>query len=280
MICTEALVVKYEGYRTSARIMHCRSWKCPICRPLRQKELIAKAIEGRASKFLTLTVRDTFGTDPVDRARHLVSAWRDMRLDIHNELLIPEELRWLDKKDERWEASRQALRLARKACIKEQRPTVEFLAVIEATQAGEPHVHIIMRAPFIPQAWLSDWMAKRMDSPIVWIEAVDQRRKLATYVAKYCGKSPQRFGTLKRYWTSAKWQPRRCDNAPIMDGLAPLYQIIETNLDSWIAKMQAAGDDLRIEGKWIVAERVPPPYDETEQAIAMRIEYELARAAA
>lgn len=75
-----------------------------------------------------------------------------------------------------------------------------YLAVFEETKRGEPHLHILMRAPYIPQKWISDRMAELIEAPIVDIRRVSSPKAVASYVAKYVAKGPKSFGTLKRYW--------------------------------------------------------------------------------
>jgi len=172
MLCTQASIVKHGQNWNAAKVLYCRSWQCETCRPRRARQLVAQAIKGKPTKFLTLTVNPERGTDPVDRCRSLIKAWRALRL----------------------------------AIIKQFSPEgLPFLCVIEAQASGEPHLHIIARMPYVPQAWISAMMSKLIGAPIVDIRDVQSRRKLANYVAKYCGKDPQRFGTCKRYWQSKDW---------------------------------------------------------------------------
>lgn len=62
-----------------------------------------------------------------------------------------------------------------------------------------------MRAPYLPQRWLSEQMRDITGSPIVDIRYVANKQKAASYVAKYVSKEPQRFIGCKRYWRSLDW---------------------------------------------------------------------------
>jgi len=165
------------------------------------------AIKGKPTTFLTLTVSEASGPDPVQRCRNLVKAWRTLRLRIMR-LYNVEEL--------------------------------PFLAVVEAQKNGEPHLHIIARMPYVPQAWISEQMAALIGAPIVDIQAVRKTRKLANYVAKYCGKDPQRFGTCKRYWQSRDWmlvpkeeKPRRQSTDPVISRSACTIEEFERTEHCW-----------------------------------------------
>lgn len=79
---------------------------------------------------------------------------------------------------------------------------IEYLAVVEGTKRGEPHLHILYRGPWVDQRRLSTWMLELTGAPIVDVRAVRGRREAARYVAKYIAKRPEQFGTAKRYWRS------------------------------------------------------------------------------
>lgn len=134
---------------------------------------MAKAASGAPERFLTLTANPAVGSDPDERLLMLARAWR----------IVVQRLR---------------RRFPGQA--------VQYLAVVEATKRGEPHLHILLRSPWIPQSFLSACMAEIMDSPIVDIRQVRNQREVIRYVAKYITKAPHHFGTCKRYWSSQGWE--------------------------------------------------------------------------
>lgn len=127
------------------------------------------AVSGEPNRFLTLTVNPAFLDSPEARLTALNHAWK----------VIVKRLRRIHR-----------------------RRTIEYLAVVEGTKAGEPHLHILLRAPFLPHDQLSEWMAELTTAPVVDIRSIRSRRQIANYVAKYIAKKPEQFGTHKRYWTS------------------------------------------------------------------------------
>lgn len=134
---------------------------------------MAQAASGAATRFITLTVNPTVGNDPDHRLSLLSAAWRT--------------------------AVKRLRRLYGQS-------TIQYLAVVEATARGEPHLHILMRGPYIPQALLSSIMAELIDSPIVDIRKIKGAREVIRYVAKYITKAPHHFGTGKRYWSTQAWE--------------------------------------------------------------------------
>jgi len=140
--------------------------------PFRLAALKRLAANGKPTTFLTLTVNPATGQSPTDRARELVDAMRIM---------------------------------LKRAGRKFTKSRIEYLAVFEETKKGEPHLHMLMRAPFVPQKWISATMDELIAAPIVDIRRVTSARLAAQYVAKYVAKGPKSFGNLKRYWHTKRY---------------------------------------------------------------------------
>jgi hypothetical protein len=173
-LCGAWSLVAFRHGGTQAHTLWCRSWICSDCEPFRRAALKAFARSGSPKTFLTLTVNPTISSSPANRAALLVDAFR---------ILI------------------------RRARAKFTKSPIEYFAVFEATKAGEPHLHVLMRAPYLPQKWISETMRELIDAPIVDIRFIDNVGRAAFYVAKYVGKRPGKFGTMKRYWHSKGYAP-------------------------------------------------------------------------
>jgi hypothetical protein len=166
------VAVKLGDWDAEVRRLHCRSWYCDHCAVHRRHQLYAQAMSGHPNAFLTLTVNPATGTDADDRACRLVDAFQ---------ALIKEARR------------------------RHPNAPLEFLAVFEKTKRGEPHLHVLLRGPYLEQRWISEFMAARIDAPVCWIRAVENIAKDAGYVAKYISKDPAPFLGTKRYWTSRNY---------------------------------------------------------------------------
>lgn len=136
---------------------------------------MAKAAAGNATRFLTLTVNPSQFTNPAERLRALSWAWRTVVKRLKREY---------------------------------GKTAISYLAVVEETKAGEPHLHILLRSPYIPQAYLSACMGELINSPIVDIRRIRNTREVIRYVAKYITKAPAQFEGSKRYWCSQDWEPK------------------------------------------------------------------------
>lgn len=171
--CGERCISTIEQHVHHAITLRCRSWQCPDCSGLRQRQLIAQASRGAPNKFITITSRRREGISPEAAAKELVRAWRLIRR------------LWLRTHPGH---------------------SLEFIAIFEATKLGWPHLHVLARCAYIDQGWLARQMQRLTDSPVCWIEAIRSTKKMAAYVAKYTAKGPGKFGTLKRYWQSKRYQ--------------------------------------------------------------------------
>lgn len=175
MLCTELTAIMSIGQDLKVWPLRCKRWSCDHCRPHRQIGLRRLARGGNPTTFLTLTVNPAYGPSPDWRASALVAAFRTLRRRIVKRYNLPK---------------------------------LEFLAVFEATKKGEPHLHVLMRSPYIPQDWISDQMRQLMAAPVVDIRWVGDQGRLAAYVSKYLGKAPHAFAGVKRYWRSQEFDQR------------------------------------------------------------------------
>lgn len=166
-VCGGWSLVKHEATHTTAITLWCNSWQCPDCLPHRLRRLKRDASDGKPDKFITLTVNPAVGQSVEQRAYDLSNAWK----------IVVKRIR------RKWKGSK-----------------IEYMCVFEETKRGEPHLHILARAPYIPQKWLSEQLDELISAPIVDIRAVRGQKMAAAYVAKYVGKGPRPFGKLKRYW--------------------------------------------------------------------------------
>lgn len=175
MLCSELTIVKKTSRAVILTPLPCRRWTCEHCQPIRKRQLVGQAMSGHPDTFLTLTIKPSAYPDKEAAAVALVSAWRKIR---------------------------------REACRRYGYKHIPFMAFFEGTKAGWPHLHILLRVKWLDQWWLSERMEHHARSPIVDIRRIQSRRKAAFYVAKYAGKQPSQFGTLKRYWRSLIWDKR------------------------------------------------------------------------
>lgn len=139
---------------------------------------MAECHSGAPSTFMTLTSRRVATKTADEAALQLTHAWRLIRL-----------------------------RLMRRSGMKK----LPFIAVMEATKNGWPHLHILLRSIWLDHELISSWMAELHDSPVVDIQRIDNRKRVNAYVSKYCGKAAHKFGTAKRYYKTPDYDLRSED---------------------------------------------------------------------
>ncbi len=172
--CATGTLIAHEGPIVTARACSCRSWLCRHCCPGRRAAVRAMIVDGAPTSLLTLTWDAKRPEAPEAARLEMARGWRTLVARVRR----------------RWPAAE-----------------FEYFVVPEITRAGYPHLHIALRAPFIPHRWLSDAWNEIVGAPVVWIEAIRSHRYAARYLGKYLTKAEDRLGTTKRYWCSKGWLP-------------------------------------------------------------------------
>lgn len=178
MLCSEFSIVKNDPDAAEAATLKCRRWSCNQCRLIRQAEVRALCRAGNPSLMVTLTAAPDPEKTPDQQAVELVRAWR---------LIVKRHAR------------------------KFKSAKIAYLAVVEATKRGQPHLHILTREKFIDHAWLKEMMADITGSFVVWLTRLKSARGGAWYVSKYLGKDPHHYEGCKRYWTARDWIEDRAE---------------------------------------------------------------------
>ena len=213
-LCGEWTAVKEAPREHVAVTLRCRSWTCDDCSIMRKRKLIAQGIGGKPTKFLTLTSRKRDDMDEYEAAIELSRAWRVLRKRIMRKFKLSK---------------------------------LPFLAVFERHKSGWPHMHLLLRMPFISQKWLSKQMKELCDGPVVWIEHLWDSKKAAAYCAKYCSKCTQKIGTSKRYWQSKDYDLRNKNRGKALDISSSPWEVSDFSLQSFADCWKKMG--------WIVEER-------------------------
>jgi len=205
MLCSELQLVKQgDGYQ-DIKPLPCDRWSCDYCAPRRRAALIEQAAAGNPNKMLTLTVAAHVGESPTHRRALLHDAWKRLVKRVLRQFARPPGDRWALTGGARSRRMAHIISRADGKTAAGECARLPYMAFIEKTKLGEPHLHILLRCPFIPQDWLAEQMRDLIGSPVVWIEQVKGTASAVRYVTKYVGKAPAQFGTAKRYWVSHGW---------------------------------------------------------------------------
>jgi len=158
---------------------------CENCAPLRISRIKRRFRDGDPNKFFTITLPKGAYETQQQRVDVLHAALRALKKEMH-------------KRHPLWE--------------------FEYGWCIELQTNGMPHAHVLARAKYMPQAWLSKFLVAHGCGPITDIRAVHSAKKRARYVAKYCAKADEfvdgrrAFGLSKGY-TIPVWLERQLRRA-------------------------------------------------------------------
>jgi len=203
--CRSITAVKHDGALYEAHALACRSWLCPACAEKNRKRLIAQAISGKPTIFLTLTVNPKKYSEPEEAASDLTAAW-----DVLKKRMVRECGRNVSRKTQPFGAPKKggyrpnADGTYRKRIVLGERK-LQYIWVMEKTKAGWPHLHILIRAKWIDQEWLSIQMNNLIGAPIVDVRRIVSNRMVVAYCAKYVGKCAEKFQWTKRYSQSREF---------------------------------------------------------------------------
>ena len=197
--CRSITAVKCDGHHYEARALACRSWTCPECAEKNRKKLIAQAISGKPTIFLTLTVNPKRYSEPEEAASDLTAAW-----DVLKKRMVRECGRNTARKTQPFGAPKAGgYRPSNDGTYRKRvifgEPKLQYIWVMEKTKAGWPHLHILIRAKWIDQEWLSVQMMNLIGAPIVDVRRIVSNRMVVAYCAKYVGKCAEKFAWTKRY---------------------------------------------------------------------------------
>lgn len=168
--CQQWTLVKDDGDERVCVPLDCHSWACSHCGPAMKRRLKRAVAAQSVHSLLTLTANASLYPDPRD-------AWASLSAAINPFF-------------------KRIRRHAR------GRP-VDFFLVWETTARGYPHAHILLRAPFLSQRWLSHAWADLTGSFIVDIRRVSSGPAAAHYIAKYLAKQLDAPKGTRRYRHSA-----------------------------------------------------------------------------
>jgi hypothetical protein len=180
---------------------------------------MAIAASGEPNICLTLTMNTATGDNPAERYRLLHNGWKSLVKRILRQFKKPPEQRWILTTDEGYQYQEIKTHRITNNTPSGKIDALHYMAFAEETQAGEPHLHILLRTDFIPQRWISQQMAELIASPVCWIEKIKGAKAAIKYVTKYVTKAPAQFGNSRRYWYSRKYQVNTPNKAeqPIFD---------------------------------------------------------------
>lgn len=226
MLCSQLQLVKDGDGYSDVKPLECRAWSCAYCAPKRRARLMAQAASGSPNRCLTLSIRSSIGISPADRYQQLHNAWKLLAKRIARQFALHPDKRWKLQTNDGGEYQSIKNHTITKTTKQKEYTSLQYLAFVEATKLGEPHLHILIRSPYIPQDWVSQQMAELVQSPVVWIDLIKNTKSAIAYVSKYVTKAPAQFGKTRRYWCTRKWEVNKPDQFQERQKLPPGTHVV------------------------------------------------------
>lgn len=215
-LCTGETVVNASAYEGEAWALRCKRWSCPHCRLINRKKVMHAARKGKPSTFMTLTINSNDHDSPDEAARELKRGWCALRRRIQRA--------WPGHK-------------------------IPFIVVFEKHKSGYPHMHLLLRAPFIPQKWLKAAWEQITGAWMVHISQIRTVGQAMFYVTKYIGKDLAPFEGCKRWWRSHDYNVIEEEREPIHlygSGIARMdvpFDLLRTNAAILIGNIESLAPD-------------------------------------
>lgn len=207
-------------------LLPCKRWGCSHCGVVRAADLARRISLAAPNKFITLTVANAnFATprEAYDETRRRLPKWS--------------------------------------AKVRKAIGSFEYIRILEVTEKGYPHYHLLARCGYIPQATISTMWAGLTGSPIVDIRQIRPGQGSINYVCKYLKKQKYcSFTTRRVSWTKGFFKPEpKSDKVPwrlinkrhilrdpatVMTqewGTIPIYRIGPYAFADWDITKQAVG---------------------------------------
>lgn len=181
MYCTDLTFVNHSDTAGTINALRCKKWDCPHCRPVNRQRVMRKAAEGHPNLFMTLTCDPERYETPEEAARDMKRGLVALRRRI--------ERKWKVK-------------------------NIPFIVVYERTKKGWPHMHLLMRAPYMHWKVLRGMWNDITGAFEVDVREIKKRSSVLFYVTKYIGKDLARFEGCKRWWRSHNYAEPKKDEKP------------------------------------------------------------------
>jgi hypothetical protein len=232
--CSPHIVVQHTDNGLLTYRANCKQWPCPDCSPYLTRKLRSGLLDGAPTKFMTLTC-----------------------------VAVPDET----QTERRKRMGKGLLLLMRKIKRRYGLKRLPYAVIVEAHKSGEPHFHVLLRAPFIDQDWVGQqWQALGFGR-VAKVDAVWNRYGASRYLTKYLSKAPAKFGTTKRFWYSRDWKLTPKDKAKAHQQTATVRLLKGFTIAGYRALLIEAGYELisctkdRIEARHPGAARAPPLWE-------------------
>jgi len=143
----------------------CKSWTCPACAQRLKRVWGKRVIAAQPERFLTWTVDPKLHPDPDEARVAIQKAWT--AFVVH------------------WRKGRAAKGNKHKIPPHD----LEYISVWERHKSGMPHLHALIRGPYIPQSYIRRWSIRAGCGEIIDIRQIYSTKAAAAELLKYVSKA-------------------------------------------------------------------------------------------
>lgn len=169
MLCSNEVLVNANRIEGEAHLLRCKRWSCETCKEYNRLRVMHAARRGQPNLFMTLTCNPARWSSPDEAARDMKRGLVQLRRRI--------ERRWKIK-------------------------NIPFIVVYEKTKKGWPHMHLLLRAPYMHWKVLRAMWQEISGAHQVDVRFIKKATQVLFYVTKYIGKDLHAFEGCKRWWRS------------------------------------------------------------------------------
>lgn len=224
MLCSDTIIVNANLIEGRAHVLRCKRWSCETCRQYNRLKVMHAAKRGQPNLFLTLTCNPQRWNSPDEAAR-----------DMKRGLVLLRR------------------RIARRWGVK----NLPFIVVYEKTKAGWPHMHLLLRAPYMHWKILRAMWREISGAHQVDVRFIKKSSQVLFYVTKYIGKELHAFEGCKRWWRSHNYdQLKEAPFKPVMYGASIEKEFIPWSL--LVHRTEASGVEITGRGRLWLTWRFPP----------------------
>lgn len=206
-----ALVKSFDGGFELAACT-CDAWGCERCAPRRKARLRDELLSGHPNRMMTLTCVHGRYSSPEEADRDLMRCFH----------LIIAQIRYDNLGAE-----------------------VEYGWVKHAHDDGYPHLHVLLRSPWLDRDEIIKRWKKLIGAWNVDIRRVPDEEIYAAYVAGYAAGGPAKFGNSKRYCFSRGYRPPQ-DEADQTDRPVAFWRWDPNEIE----RLVAAAEPLCFKPRW------------------------------
>lgn len=173
MLCSETVFVNANRHHGTVGLLRCKKWGCETCHQMNRMKVMHAARKGEPNLFMTLTCDPAQYSSPDEAARDMKRGLVALRRRI----------------ERKWKVKR-----------------IPFIVVFEKTKKGWPHMHLLLRAPYMHWKVLRAMWKDISGAHQVDVRFIKKKSQVLFYVTKYIGKDLAAFEGCKRWWRSHNYE--------------------------------------------------------------------------